>query len=329
MLTKLGLLPHPTRGRSVALAPNLQGQFIDRWVTLERPQSSVCKWTIGLEQFDLPIRHGEGRVVFSLGQEASLYQELVANGQVALRYSEDVNGSYDRIAFICDPTGLILGLMPHPEAHLFDLHRPNQTATPFCRGCWVENVSKYCCPSSNIFGGFTMSSTSIRRALISVSDKSHLATLVPMLQQHQIEVVSSGGTAKALEALGVTVTPIQEVTGNPEAFGGRMKTLSFQVSSALLFRRGHEGDEAQAEELGIEPIDLVICNLYPFATVAARGADWSTLIENIDIGGPTMIRAAAKNCASVCWLIRQTMRPWLLKLVQMELFPQTLEQRLR
>ena len=72
-----------------------------------------------------------------------------------------------------------------------------------------------------------MSSVSIRRALISVSDKSHLATLVPMLTQHNIEVVSSGGTAKALEALGVTVTPIQEVTGNPEAFGGRMKTLSF------------------------------------------------------------------------------------------------------
>ena len=138
MLTKLGLLPHPTRGRSVALAPNLQGQFIDRWVTLERPQSSVCKWTIGLEQFDLPIRHGEGRVVFSLGQEASLYQELIANGQVALRYSEDVNGSYDRIAAICDPTGLILGLMPHPEAHLFDLHRPNQTATPFAEGAGLK-----------------------------------------------------------------------------------------------------------------------------------------------------------------------------------------------
>ena len=84
-----------------------------------------------------------------------------------------------------------------------------------------------------------------------------------MLQQHNIEVVSSGGTAKALEAFGVTVTPIQVVTGNPEAFGGRMKTLSFQVSSALLYRRGREGDEAQASELGIEPIDLVICNLYP------------------------------------------------------------------
>ena len=148
-----------------------------------------------------------------------------------------------------------------------------------------------------------MSSVSIRRALISVSDKSHLATLVPMLQQHNIEVVSSGGTAKALEALGLTVTPIQEVTGNPEAFGGRMKTLSFQVSSALLYRRGHEGDEAQASELGIEPIDLVICNLYPFAKVAAQGAEWGTLIENIDIGGPTMIRAAAKNCASVCCVV--------------------------
>ena len=138
MLTKLGLLPHPKRSRSVALAPNLHGQFIDRWVTLERPQSSVCKWTAGLEQFDLPIRHGEGRVVFSLGQEAALYQELLDRGQVALRYSKDVNGSYERIAAICDPTGMILGLMPHPEAHLFHLHRPNHTAAPFTEGAGLK-----------------------------------------------------------------------------------------------------------------------------------------------------------------------------------------------
>ena len=95
----------------------------------------------------------------------------------------------------------------------------------------------------------------IRRALISVSNKTGLEQLVPWIQQSGIEVISSGGTARALTELGVTVTPIQEVTGNPEAFGGRMKTLSFQVSSALLYRRGHQGDEDQAQELGIQSID--------------------------------------------------------------------------
>ena len=116
-----------------------------------------------------------------------------------------------------------------------------------------------------------MSIVPIRRALISVSDKRLLEQLVPVLQDKKIEVVSSGGTAKALRALGLDVTPIEQVTGNPEAFGGRMKTLNFQVSSALLYRRGHEADEAQAKSLGIDPIDLVICNLYPFQAVVKRG----------------------------------------------------------
>ena len=145
--------------------------------------------------------------------------------------------------------------------------------------------------------------TPIRRALISVSNKQGLEVLVPWIQESGIEVISSGGTAKVLTDLGVKVTPIQDVTGNPEAFGGRMKTLSFQVSSALLFRRGHTADEEQARDLSIQPIDLVICNLYPFAEVVARGGEWSELIENIDIGGPTMIRAAAKNNDAVCCIV--------------------------
>ena len=148
-----------------------------------------------------------------------------------------------------------------------------------------------------------MSIVPIRRALISVSDKRQLELLIPLLQKHNIEVVSSGGTAKALRTLGLDVTPIEQVTGNPEAFGGRMKTLSFQVSSALLYRRGHEGDEAQAAELGISPIDLVICNLYPFQEVVKRGGDFDEKIENIDIGGPTMVRASAKNFESVCTIV--------------------------
>ncbi len=117
VLVKLGLLPYPaTQQRVMALAPNLQGGFIDRWVTLEPGANSVCKWTQGVDAFDLPIRHGEGRVVF--GDDA-VYDELKDNGQIALTYSEDVNGSHQRIAGLCDPSGLIFGLMPHPEAFVY------------------------------------------------------------------------------------------------------------------------------------------------------------------------------------------------------------------
>ena len=138
------------------------------------------------------------------------------------------------------------------------------------------------------------------RALISVSDKSHLDGLAPILLKHNIEVISTGGTADYLKKLGLTVTSIQSVTGNPEAFGGRMKSISFQISSALLFRRDHEQDLREAMELNIKPIDLVICNLYPFKTISSKTeSSVSELIENIDIGGPGMIRAAAKNMSWV------------------------------
>ncbi|MBI1216681.1 MAG: bifunctional phosphoribosylaminoimidazolecarboxamide formyltransferase/IMP cyclohydrolase [Alphaproteobacteria bacterium] len=139
----------------------------------------------------------------------------------------------------------------------------------------------------------------VARALVSVSDKSGLNELAEKLQSLGVEIISSGGTGKYLQECGIAYTPIEKVTGNPECFGGRMKTLSFQVSSALLFRRGHEQDEAQAKELGIAPIDLVVCNLYPFEAVARKSGDWAEIVENIDIGGPTMIRAAAKNYAAV------------------------------
>jgi phosphoribosylaminoimidazolecarboxamide formyltransferase/IMP cyclohydrolase len=133
----------------------------------------------------------------------------------------------------------------------------------------------------------------IKRALISVSDKSGLEELAAKLHSRKVEIISSGGTGKFLQEKGIPFTPVEKVTGNPEAFGGRMKTLSFQISSALLFRRGH------AQELKIQPIDLVVCNLYPFQSVAQNSKNWDEIIENIDVGGPTMIRAAAKNYASV------------------------------
>ncbi len=141
--------------------------------------------------------------------------------------------------------------------------------------------------------------TKIKRALLSVSDKEGIVPLAKFLTENGVEIISSGGTRKSLEEKGIAVTPIESVTGNPEAFGGRMKTLSFQVSSALLFRRNHGEDIDTAKKLGIEAIDLVVCNLYPFAEVAKKQGDFDELIENIDIGGPTMVRAAAKNHQAV------------------------------
>ena len=119
VLTKLGLLPDITKERYMALAPNIHGRFLDRFVSMERVENAVCKWTKGLTNLELPVRHGEGRVVFSRGKEEDIYSDLRRNGQIALRYKEDINGSYERIAGVTDKTGLILGLMPHPEAFLY------------------------------------------------------------------------------------------------------------------------------------------------------------------------------------------------------------------
>lgn len=133
----------------------------------------------------------------------------------------------------------------------------------------------------------------IKRALISVSDKTGVVELAQALINAGCEIISTGGTRSKLDEAGIATTEISTVTGNPEAFGGRMKTISFNIESALLFDR--EKDAAEAAALNIQPIDLVVCNLYPFQKVLEQGADFDTLIENIDIGGPTMIRAAAKN----------------------------------
>lgn len=117
VLVKLGLLPFPrSLDRVMALAPNIGGGFIDRWVGLDVPDNSICKWTRGIKHMQLPIRHGEGRLVFA---DDGMYRQLQASGQIALVYDEDVNGAHARIAGICDETGLVLGLMPHPEAHVY------------------------------------------------------------------------------------------------------------------------------------------------------------------------------------------------------------------
>jgi len=133
----------------------------------------------------------------------------------------------------------------------------------------------------------------IQRALLSVTDKAGIVELAQTLHRFGCELISTGGTGKALKEAGLPVTEISHVTGNPEAFGGRMKTISFAIESAILFDR--EKDKEEAQRLGIAPIDMVVCNLYPFQQVRDAGAEMDVLIENIDIGGPTMIRAAAKN----------------------------------
>lgn len=139
----------------------------------------------------------------------------------------------------------------------------------------------------------------IKRALVSVSDKSSLESLAKILHEHGVEIISTGGTLKYLQQHQLPVTPIEKITGNPEAFQGRMKTISFQIGSALLYRRDNEKDLLDLAKFQIPSIDLVVCNLYPFEQKVREEAAYAELIENIDIGGPTMIRAAAKNHAFV------------------------------
>jgi len=133
----------------------------------------------------------------------------------------------------------------------------------------------------------------ISRALISVADKADIVSLATTLQRFGCEIVSTGGTLRILSQAGINAVDISSFTKCPEAFGGRMKTLSFRVGSAILYDR--EKDREESEALGIEPFDMVVCNFYPFKDVCDSEATMETLIEHIDIGGPTMVRAAAKN----------------------------------
>ncbi|MBL6928368.1 MAG: bifunctional phosphoribosylaminoimidazolecarboxamide formyltransferase/IMP cyclohydrolase [Rhodospirillales bacterium] len=138
-------------------------------------------------------------------------------------------------------------------------------------------------------------STPIRRALISVSDKSGLVEFARFLADSGVEILSTGGSAKALSDAGIPVKEVSEHTGFPEIMDGRVKTLHPKIHGGLLAMRGNADHEAAMEQHGIAPIDLLCVNLYPFEETVAKGADFETCIENIDIGGPGMIRAAAKN----------------------------------
>lgn len=145
VLLKLGILPNWGKEKKITLTHNQSHQFINQWQKLSVNQSSPCIWTKGITQFNLPIRHGEGRIVFKQGEENEIYSQLQESGQIVLTYQQNPNGSFADIAGLCDLTGLIFGLMPHPEAALnqqpivhlifkniiqhFNLRRTNARAT--------------------------------------------------------------------------------------------------------------------------------------------------------------------------------------------------------
>ena len=138
-------------------------------------------------------------------------------------------------------------------------------------------------------------------ALLSVSNKEGIVDLASALHyDYNYDLISSGGTAKVIADAGIPVSKVSEYTGSPEILSGRVKTLHPKVHGGILAQRGNPGHDLDRQANGIGLIDIVVVNLYPFqATVAKEGVTWADAIENIDIGGPTMVRSAAKNHANV------------------------------
>ena len=145
----------------------------------------------------------------------------------------------------------------------------------------------------------TTTNRTIRRALVSVFHKEGIEVLAEAFIKAGTEVVSTGSTAKRLAELGVKVTEVSEVTGFPECLDGRVKTLDPHIHAGILADMTNPDHASQLEKFGIKPFDLVVVNLYPFADTVRSGADEAATIEKIDIGGPSMVRGAAKNSATV------------------------------
>ena len=139
----------------------------------------------------------------------------------------------------------------------------------------------------------------IKRALISVTDKTGVAEFAKALHEMGVEIISTGGTARVIREAGVPVTDVSEVTGFPEMLDGRVKTLHPKIHGGILAIRSNPEHMRQLEEHGIKPIELVVVNLYAFEKTVASGASLEEAIENIDIGGPTLLRASAKNFRDV------------------------------
>jgi phosphoribosylaminoimidazolecarboxamide formyltransferase/IMP cyclohydrolase len=144
-----------------------------------------------------------------------------------------------------------------------------------------------------------MSAKKITSALISVFHKDNLEPIIRLLHENDVKLFSTGGTQKFIEEAGIPVTPVEDLTSYPSILGGRVKTLHPKVFGGILSRRDHEGDSAQMEEYSIPSIDMVIVDLYPFKATVASGASEQDIIEKIDIGGISLIRAAAKNFKDV------------------------------
>ncbi len=142
-------------------------------------------------------------------------------------------------------------------------------------------------------------SQKFKRALLSVSDKSRLDVLAKYLVEQNYELLASGGTGTFLKDNNIPYTKVESLTGKAEAFDGRMKTLSFEIMSSILFDRTSDKHLLEAKDLNLIPIDVVVCNFYPFEEMAEKNLESDQLIDYIDVGGPTMVRAAAKNFKSV------------------------------
>ena len=143
----------------------------------------------------------------------------------------------------------------------------------------------------------------VKRALLSVYDKTNLVELASQLHANGVELISTGSTAATIAAAGIPVTPVEQVTGFPECLEGRVKTLHPKIHAGILADRRKDAHLAQLHELQVAPIDLVVVNLYPFTDTVASGADFDACVEQIDIGGPSMVRAAAKNHPAVAVVV--------------------------
>ena len=144
----------------------------------------------------------------------------------------------------------------------------------------------------------------IKRAVVSVSDKKGVVDFAKELSSMGVEILSTGGTAKTMREAGVTVKDVSEHTGFPEMLDGRVKTLHPKIHGGLLSRRGNEKDMEEIKKHGIDTIDMVVVNLYPFeATISKPDVTFDDAIENIDIGGPTMLRSASKNFQDVAVVV--------------------------
>ncbi|MFY7917782.1 MAG: bifunctional phosphoribosylaminoimidazolecarboxamide formyltransferase/IMP cyclohydrolase PurH, partial [Chryseotalea sp.] len=167
----------------------------------------------------------------------------------------------------------------------------------------------------------------ISRALISVYYKDNLDPIIHLLAKQKVEFVSTGGTQTFIEKLGYAVTPVEKLTGYPEVFGGRVKTLHPAVFGGILYRRDLAEDVKQAQEHNILPIDLIIVDLYPFEQTVASGAAEQEIIEKIDIGGISLIRAAAKNFKDTLIISSRNQYPALLNLLEKENGTTSIEER--